>query len=132
LRGFAEQGDGAQDLAALAVAALGDVHVVPGALHRMCAGRIEAFDGRDLAAFHFTDRHQAGLDRLAVHQHHATPAQPDAATVFRADQVEMVSQRPEQGRVPRQFQFAAFAVDLQIHLAHAAHSAGIDVELPDS
>ena len=47
---FLQQRGGLHDLAALAVAALGDVVFLPGDLARMRAGGAEAFDGGDLLA----------------------------------------------------------------------------------
>src|SRR5262249_8562121 len=74
------------DLAYLAVAALRDIHLAPRLLHRMVAGRVEAFDGGDFTPDDVVDRRDAGTHRLLVDHHGAGAAECLTAAEFRAGQ----------------------------------------------
>src|ERR1700760_3120621 len=76
---FREQRRGLHDLAALAVAALRDADIAPGDLHRMLAGRMEAFDRGDGLAVDVGHRNAAGADGVAVEMHGAGAAERPAA-----------------------------------------------------
>ena len=92
---FREQRRGLHDLASLAVAALRDVDLAPGLLHRMIAGGMKAFDGGDLAADHIGNRGDAGADRLLVDHDGACAAERLAAAEFGAGQADFIAQKPE-------------------------------------
>ena len=61
-----KQGVGGEDLPALAVAALGNVLVVPGFLNWMITGGTQAFDCGDLRACHADRGHDAGTHGNAI------------------------------------------------------------------
>jgi hypothetical protein len=93
----AQQHHGADDLAGLAVAALGHGLVQPGLLHRVQrAASGQAFDGGDRLAGQVSRCQQAPALRLAVHQHRAGTALALAAAELGADQAEVFAQQVEQ------------------------------------
>src|SRR5882724_3496457 len=59
------------DLAGLAIAALRDISLAPGLLHRVIARGMEAFDGRDLSVDHVRNRGDAGAYGLLVNDNRA-------------------------------------------------------------
>src|SRR5215475_3402902 len=75
------------DLAHLAEAALRDIHLTPRLLDRVIAGRVEAFDGRDLTADDIVHRGDAGAAKRL------------AAAEFGAGQPYFVTQIPKQWKV---------------------------------
>ena len=90
---------GLHDLAGLAEAALRDVHLTPGLLHRVVAGRMKSFDGSDVAADHVGNRCDAGANRLLVDDHRARAAQRLTAAILGAGQAGFVAQIPEQREI---------------------------------
>jgi hypothetical protein len=108
-----EQGSGGEDLAALAVAALGDVEVDPGLLEEVeLAVGGEAFDGGDVAVG-FGNGELAGADGLAVDVDGAGAAFADAAAVLGALEVELVAQDPEERGVVGDVDGEGVAVDVE-------------------
>ncbi len=99
---FIEQRLGRQDHAGPAEAALQRRMLLERLLQRMqfIPGR-EPLDGQHLAAVGLTGQHQAGVDRLAVHEHGARAAIADVAAELGAGQVELIAQEPEQRRFRR-------------------------------
>jgi hypothetical protein len=83
------------DLARLAVAALGDLKVGPGLLHRMFTLGIEPFDGRHLGAGDTRERRDARPRRSAADVDRAGAAHPDAAAEFRAGKADDVADHPQ-------------------------------------
>ena len=94
IRVAAEQRRRRHDHPGLAIAALRDVELGPGLLHRMVAVVREAFDGRDLPAIRHHDRHHAGPHRDAVDMHGAGAANSDAAAELASGQVEILAHDP--------------------------------------
>src|SRR5258708_29493603 len=71
------------DLACLAITALRDVDLAPGLLHRVIAGRVQAFDGGDVAAGHVVNRGVAGAYGLIFDDYRDRALQGFAVTLFR-------------------------------------------------
>src|SRR5580692_7337779 len=93
---FRQQCRGLHDLAGLAIAALRNIDLAPGLLNRVIAGRMQAFDRRDLSDDHVGDRGDASARGLLVYDHRACAAQRYAAAEFRAGQSDFVTEKPEQ------------------------------------
>ena len=108
-----EQRGGGEDLAGLAVAALGHVDLLPRHLDGMEAVGREALDGGDGLAYDGTDVGDARARRLAVQQHGACAADTHAAAVLGAFEVENVAQHPEQRGVLRHIYGHRHVVDLE-------------------
>ena len=82
-----------------AVAALARLLIQKRLLQRMrLHGGAEPFDGCDATSGDRADLARAGVDRLAIEQHHAASALLQAATVSRAFQIEPVAQNVQQWR----------------------------------
>ena len=95
---FAQQADGAHDLARRAVAALEAVMGDEGGLHRMQPVAFgEAFDRQDLGAVEADGEREAGIDPPAVDEHGAGAALAAVAALLGAGQVETLAQQVEQG-----------------------------------
>jgi hypothetical protein len=114
-RGIAvEQRLGRHDDAAQAIATLPRLLIEEGLLQGMRPGRrAQAFDGGDLAFGHRADFARAGVDGLAVDQHHAAAALLQPAAVARAHQAEVIAQDVEQGRRLRSVDALGLAVDCE-------------------
>ena len=82
----------------------------------------EAFDRLDGLALAFDRQHEAGEQRLSVHQHGARAALAQFAAVLGAGQVEVLAQHLEQRLVRREQQFRVLAVDAQCHPHVALHA----------
>src|SRR5882724_3780289 len=107
-----EQRHRRHDLARLAVAALRDLVVDPGLLHRVqLAALREPFDGQHLLAGGGGHRHRARAHRLAVQVNGAGAALGDAAAEFGALHVEHVAQHPQQGHFGLDVDVVLLAVD---------------------
>lgn len=100
LPGPADLRHGGHDLPGLAVAALGDVEVEPGLLHRVELapdGVRETLDGGDLVVLReILDGHGAGRERLAVEVARTGPADADPAAVLGTGDAEDVPEDPEE------------------------------------
>src|SRR3954463_8991900 len=83
------------DLAGLAIAALRDIDLAPGLLHRVIAGRVQALDGGDVAAGHVGNRGDAGAYGLLVDDDGARAAQRLAAAIFGPRQSRLVTDEPQ-------------------------------------
>src|SRR5690606_9623586 len=101
------------DLSGLAVTALRDVQLAPGALHGMRAVGAESFNRDDAPAGECGERRLARADGLAVDVHRAGAAESEAAAVLRARQRELVAEIPEQGHVRIAIERAIRAVDVE-------------------
>ena len=100
-----DAGDAGHDLPGRAIAALERIALDEGGLQRVELVALgQAFDRRDLAAFHQGGERQAGLHALAVHQHRAGAALAEAAALLRAGQMQVLAQGVEQrgARIERQ------------------------------
>lgn len=86
-----QQGSGVHDLPGLAVAALGDVVFEPGFLHGVIAVSGQSLDGSDFLIPYLRNGQHAGTHGDAVKMDSAGTALSDAAAVFGADQVEVIS-----------------------------------------
>src|SRR5882757_3063392 len=117
---FHQQRGGLHDLAGLAVAALRDVDLAPGLLHRVIAAGMQPFDGGDLAVADVGHRGDAGAHRLLADQNRAGAAQRLAAAELGAGQSDFVAEIPEQGKIRIAFPVLFPAVDL--HLDHDGSS----------
>src|SRR5580704_5467694 len=91
-----EQRGGLHDLPGLAIAALRHLQIEPGFLQRMVAIGRQALDGGDVLARHHGDGRLARAHRLAVEMHRAGAAHAGAAAVFRAGELEVFPDHPEQ------------------------------------
>ena len=107
-----EKGGGGHDLAGLAVAALRHVVLFPGFLHRVVAIFRKAFDGGDPGGAHAGNRQITGAHGHAVEVHGTGAALGDTAAVFDAEEVEVVAQDPQQGRVGIDLDGMGLAVDV--------------------
>src|SRR6266853_5769553 len=98
----------------LAVTALGHVVVDPGLLDLVQDAAVrQALDRGDLLALHRGDRQHAGTDRLAVEVHRAGTAHRDAASVLGPREADLLSDRPQKGRIGADVDLLGFAVDGQ-------------------
>ncbi len=90
------------DLPGLAVAALGHVYLKPGLLHRVefTISSGEALDGRDRLAFNGRYRGDARALCAAVDVYRTGAALTDATTELGARQLKVITQYPQQRRVP--------------------------------
>ena len=118
IRVLPEQGTCRHDLPGLAITALRYIHFVPGFLDRVLAVRVEALNRRDFHARHADRGYDAGAHGYAIDQHRARAAGADAAAVLRADEVQIVAQRPQKRRVGRDIDRNGLTVDLQAYVAH--------------
>ena len=108
-----QERSGLHDLAGLAEPALRNVQLPPRLLHGVIAGRMQAFDGRDLAADHVGHRGDAGADGLLVDDHGACAAQRLATAVFRAGQAGLIAEEPEQRKIGIAVPVPFLTIDLQ-------------------
>src|SRR3990167_2835385 len=96
-----EEGGGAHDLAALAVAALGHVVLHPGVAHGAAHAVIspgDGFDSGDLFALDAADGRDTGARGRAAGVQGAGAARGRAAAELGAGQAQRIAQRPEHGR----------------------------------
>src|SRR5689334_15081677 len=94
---FLDQRHGGHDLTRRAVAALEGVVLDEGALHGMqLAARGQALDSGDLAALARDGQRKAGQDRPAGYPYRARAAGSLVASLFRAGQVQVITQRVQQ------------------------------------
>ena len=112
-----EERGGGHDLPRLAVAALDDVDLGPGALDGMGPVGGEALDGGDRPGADRRDRGDAGPDGLAVEVDGAGAALGHPAAVLGAGVAEDVPQDPQQRHVGRCVDLALLAVDDELHRA---------------
>ena len=117
LVGLVERGRGRRHHhAGGAVAALEGLRVMEGLLDGMQLAVLgEAFDGGDLLAFAAEGRHQAGMERLAVHPHRAGAAVAGVAAFLDAEHFQ-VAQEGAQALAGLRFGRVQAAIDLV--LAH--------------
>lgn len=98
-----------------AVAALAGAGLVKGPLHRCkLAGRCQPLDGLDPGPVRLSDRHEAGLDQLAVDEHRTGAALTGAAAFLGAGQVEVVAQEVEQPQMRRGPSLHRPAIDFKL------------------
>src|SRR5207248_10152943 len=93
---LADASDAGHDLSRRAITALKTIALDESLLQRMqlVASR-EALDRRDLAPLHECSERQARFHPLAVHEHRARAALPEAAAFLRACEVQVLAQRVE-------------------------------------
>lgn len=115
-RGF-EEGNGAEDHAGDAVAALHGFSVEEGLLNAVeaVAGG-EAFDGGDGLAFGEAGGGEAGGDGLAVQEHSAGAALAFAAAVLGSGEAEVFAEDIEEGTVGGGGELVGLAVDGDRHM----------------
>src|ERR1700756_4168423 len=77
-----QQRGGLHDLPDLAIAALRDVELAPSLLNRVIAGRVQAFDRRDLPPDHVGNRGDTGAHGLLVDNDGTRSAEGLAAAIF--------------------------------------------------
>ena len=77
-----DEGSCGQDLTALAIAALGNVHLVPSLLHRVLAIFAEPFDGGDFHPGDASRGSDAGSHRHTVYQNGAGAALTDSTGIL--------------------------------------------------
>src|ERR1700731_4769209 len=70
------------DLPGLAIAALRHIDLPPRFLNGVIAGRMQAFDGSDVAVGGIRDGSDAGADGLLVHDHGTRAAERHAASAL--------------------------------------------------
>src|ERR1700730_13398607 len=78
----------------------------------------ESLYRENLAAIHLAHEHQAGVHRLAVHDHGARAAVAYVTPQLRAGQVELVAQQPQQRRFWRDGSAARLAVQFKRYVYH--------------
>ena len=120
--GLLQQGHGAHDLAAGAVAALVAVVLHKGRLHRVqIAGLTDAFDGGDLVALVHHGEGKAAVDAAAVDVDRAGAALAVVAAFLGAGEVDALAEGVEQrGARVEIAQGVVLAVDAQCDVACAA------------
>ncbi len=118
IRAVFQQGGGVHNLASLAVAALGDVVFDPGFLHGVVAVFGETFDGGDGLFADLRNGQHARAHGYAVEVDRAGAALVDAAAVLGTDEVDVVPQHPEQGRIGIDVHLLFFTVDVEIEGCH--------------
>ena len=102
------------DLAGLAEAALRDVELAPGLLYRVIAGRVQPFDGGDVAAGGVGNRGDAGAHRLLVDDDGAGAAQRLAAAEFGAGQPDLVADEPDEWKIRIAVPVLLLSINLQL------------------
>src|SRR6266542_1263186 len=102
----------------LAVTALRDVLLEPGALTRMAAIGRESLDRRVAVFLGLRDGHLTGPDVPSVLEHRARAADADSASVFGPGQRQPVAQHPEKRHVRLGIDLACAAVDRQAVSRH--------------
>ena len=117
-RSAREQRGDLDDHPGLAVAALRDALLEPGALDRVRAVRREPLDRRVALAGGRGEVDLAGAHGDALLEHRAGAAHSFAAAVLGAGQAENVAQVPEQRHARRRFGLPADSVDEQGELGH--------------
>src|SRR6185503_2322221 len=80
----------------------------------------QALDRPDDPALDLADRHEAGIDDLAVEDHRAGPALPFPAALLRASEAEILAQDVEQPAHPGHVDLRGGAVDEEPERGHAA------------
>src|SRR5262245_11314652 len=112
---FAHTGDGGENLARCAVAALERVVIDEGLLHGMQRppARREALDGRDRTPLRCYRERQARQHPTSCDQDRAGTALAMVAALLRSREVEMIAQRVEQRRADVERQTMAAAVDVE-------------------
>src|SRR5712671_2515100 len=114
-----QQRDRAHDLPALAVAALDDIPLHPGALYRPAHGiPADAFDGYDRTVADRRYGENARARRRAAEMHRARTAGADPATVFRPGHLELFAQDPEKRSGRIDVYLATLAVDVELVCRH--------------
>ena len=96
LRRFGEQRASRHHLSGLAIAALRYVKVLPRDLHRMRAIGRKAFNRGDGLVRYCRDRRKASARGLSIHMNRTRAAQAHAAAEFRAFQINLIPQVPQQ------------------------------------
>ena len=100
------------DLARLAVAALRDLMFDPGFLNGVqTIGLREPLNGYHFAAGQIADGKLTGPHRKPIDMNSAGPALRNAAAVFRARDVQFISEHPKQRHVRGDIHFVFSAVD---------------------
>ena len=103
-------------LARLAVAALHDILLDPGLLHRVqLSRRSKALDRCDCMIHGGTNPSLARTDRVAVEMDGADAAKPQPAAVLRSHHSKLGAQHPQQGRVSRGAHVDGFTVEGELH-----------------
>jgi hypothetical protein len=111
-----QKGRRAHQLPGLAIAALCHLLVDPGLLqHVQRAFGFAHSLHRDHDSGDVADGNRAGTDRLAIDQHRARAASPNAATEFRAGNAGQVAQRPQQRHLGIGIDLDVLAIDIQSH-----------------
>jgi len=111
-----QQRNGCQHLTALAVTALGYLVVYPSFLDSMKF----AFGGQALDADHLLSCSRrygvrARADRFAVEENGTSTAKGNAATVFRAFDIEFIAQCPQQWHFGFDIELVGLSVDVEFH-----------------
>src|SRR5215469_624008 len=114
LGGAPEQGASGHDLPGLTVAALHHIDFQPRFLQaRTDCGGADVFDGMNPGVCDPADRQLAGALRSTVDVDCAGAAQPLAASIFGADQAQLVAQHPEEGHLRRSIDFSSHAINIE-------------------
>ena len=78
----------------------------------------ETFNGGDRRAVSLQDRHQAGVDELAIHQHGAGAALAFAAPFLGSGEAEVFAQHVEQALHGRRVDGLGSVVDCEVNFSH--------------
>ncbi len=116
--------DGGADLPRRAIAALIAVMLHESGLHRMQFLRCsQPFDGGDAVALMHDRQREAGINASPIDDHGAGAALAMVAALFRAGEMQLLTQSVEQGGARIQFKLASPAVHRQRNLRHGRQSA---------
>lgn len=108
-----QQPGGCHDLTRLAEAALGNVMLDPGSLNGQTFGRLQTFDGGDVATFAIAGLDLARPHGLAIEVDRAGTAQGLSTSIFGAGQPLRFADNPKERRFRVAVEIQALAIDLQ-------------------
>src|SRR5579864_3468470 len=108
-----EQSAYSHNHAGLAVAALWDLVIDPGLLHRRKSVLSDCLNRRNIRSDHGADGRNAAALGLAVYVHGAGAALGDTAAELRSGEADFVTDHPQQRRVNLHVEIVHLTVDLQ-------------------
>jgi hypothetical protein len=127
MRLFMEQRGGGHNHAGLAIAALRNVFVNPGALTRMFRCGAETFNRSVALTVRLGDWNLAGTGGIAVVMHRTRAANAHAAAVFCAGQLKEIAKDPEKRHVGRGGNLVVYSVDGYGKNRHFVLQAAIEI-----
>ena len=114
IRSFLQQRRARHDHSRLAIAALRNLGLEPGALQGMRAIRRQSLDGQNLAVTDGRNPRGARSFRHAINMHSASPAKRLPAPKFRPSQLQRIAQNPQQRRIRTHIHGQILPIHVQI------------------